>query len=143
MDSYPVTEQTQVKRLPKRGVYDKAQVHAILDEGFLCHVGFTLEPTTLRDSHRLCACRRKIYIHGSAASRMLRTLDQGIKVCVTVTLLDGLVLARSVFDHSMNYRSVVVWARSNRSRTATRRSTRCDALRITLSRSMARGPTAE
>lgn len=108
MDSYPVTEQTQVKRLPKRGVYDKAQVHAILDEGFLCHVGFTLgqQPCVIPTGY--VRAGEKIYIHGSTASRMLRTLDQGIKVCVTVTLLDGLVLARSVFDHSMNYRSVVI-----------------------------------
>jgi nitroimidazol reductase NimA-like FMN-containing flavoprotein (pyridoxamine 5'-phosphate oxidase superfamily) len=94
--------------MPKRGVYEREAIDAILDEGFLCHVGFAADgqpyviPTGyVRDGD-------KIYIHGSAASRMLRTLDQGVDVCVTVTLLDGLVLARSAFHHSMNYRSVVV-----------------------------------
>ena len=108
MEKYTPTDRTQVKRLPKRGVYDKEQVHAILDEGFLCHVGFVADgqpyviPTLyVRDGDR-------IYIHGSAASRMLRTLDEGADVCVTVTLVDGFVLARSAFHHSMNYRSVVV-----------------------------------
>jgi nitroimidazol reductase NimA-like FMN-containing flavoprotein (pyridoxamine 5'-phosphate oxidase superfamily) len=97
-----------VVREHERGVYDRASVNQILDEGFLCHVGFVLDgqpfviPTSYgRDGDVL-------YIHGSAASRMLRNLDQGIPVCITVTLLDGLVLARSVFNHSMNYRSVVI-----------------------------------
>jgi len=108
MENYTPTDRTQVRRLPKRGLYDKAQVHAILDEGYLCHVGFVaggqpfVIPTLYaRDGDR-------IYIHGSAASRMLRTLDEGADVCVTVTLVDGFVLARSAFHHSMNYRSVVV-----------------------------------
>jgi hypothetical protein len=102
------TTRTRVVREPQRAVYDRDTVNAILDEAFLCHVGFTVEgqpyviPTSYgRDGDTL-------YIHGSAASRMLRNLDQGIPVCVTVTLLDGLVLARSVFNHSMNYRSVVI-----------------------------------
>ncbi len=95
-------------REPHRGVYDRGTAYQILDEGFLCHVGFTVDsqpfviPTGYgRDGDNL-------YIHGSAASRMLKNLDKGIPVCVTVTLLDGLVLARSIFNHSMNYRSVVV-----------------------------------
>ena len=102
------TPRTRVVREPQRGVYDRDTVNQILDEAFLCHVGFTVEaqpfviPTSYgRDGDVL-------YIHGSAASRMLRNLDQGIPVCITVTLLDGLVLARSVFNHSMNYRSVVI-----------------------------------
>jgi len=97
-----------VKRLAKRGVYDKAQIHAILDEGYLCHVGFVVEgqPYVIPTGYaRSGDC---MYIHGSAASRMLRTLDQGVDVGVTVTLVDGFVLARSAFHHSMNYRSVVV-----------------------------------
>ena len=108
MDSYTPTSRTQVKRLPKRGVYDREQIHAILDEGYFCHVGFSIDgqpyviPTGYARSGEL------LYIHGSAASRMLRTLDQGIDLCVTVTLVDGFVLARSAFHHSMNYRSVVV-----------------------------------
>jgi nitroimidazol reductase NimA-like FMN-containing flavoprotein (pyridoxamine 5'-phosphate oxidase superfamily) len=108
MENYTPTDRTQLKRLPKRGLYDKEQVHAILDAGYLCHVGFMVDgqpyviPTLyVRDGDR-------IYFHGSAASRMLRTLDEGADVCVTVTLVDGFVLARSAFHHSMNYRSVVV-----------------------------------
>jgi nitroimidazol reductase NimA-like FMN-containing flavoprotein (pyridoxamine 5'-phosphate oxidase superfamily) len=102
------TPRTRVVRESDRGVYDRDTVNRILDEGFLCHVGFIVDgqayviPTSYgRDGDVL-------YIHGSAASRMLRNLDRGIPVCVTVTLLDGLVLARSVFNHSMNYRSVVI-----------------------------------
>jgi hypothetical protein len=102
------TPRTRVVREPQRAVYDRDAVNQILDEGFLCHVGFVADgqpyviPTSYgRDGNVL-------YIHGSAASRMLRNLDQGVPVCITVTLLDGLVLARSVFNHSMNYRSVVI-----------------------------------
>ena len=102
------TLRTRVIREPQRAVYDRDAVNHILDEGFLCHVGFVADgrpfviPTSYgRDGDAL-------YIHGSAASRMLRNLDQGIPVCITVTLLDGLVLARSIFNHSMNYRSVVI-----------------------------------
>jgi nitroimidazol reductase NimA-like FMN-containing flavoprotein (pyridoxamine 5'-phosphate oxidase superfamily) len=102
------TPRTRVIREPQNAVYNRDTVNAILDEAFLCHVGFAVEgqpyviPTSYgRDGDTL-------YIHGSSASRMLRNLDQGIPVCVTVTLLDGLVLARSIFNHSMNYRSVVI-----------------------------------
>ena len=102
------TPRTRVVREPQRAVYDRDAVNQILDEAFLCHVGFVADgqpyviPTSFgRDGDVL-------YIHGSAASRMLRNLDQGIPVCITVTLLDGLVLARSIFNHSMNYRSVVI-----------------------------------
>jgi nitroimidazol reductase NimA-like FMN-containing flavoprotein (pyridoxamine 5'-phosphate oxidase superfamily) len=99
---------TRVVREPDRGVYDREAVYKILDAGFLCHVGFVMEgqpfviPTSYgrQDDH--------LYIHGSAASRMLRQMKDGVQVCVTVTLLDGLVLARSIFNHSMNYRSVVI-----------------------------------
>ena len=102
------TQRTRVIREPERGVYDRETVYRILDEGFICHVGFAADgqpfviPTSYgRDGSNL-------YIHGSAASRMLRQMKQSVPVCVTVTLLDGLVLARSVFNHSMNYRSVVI-----------------------------------
>src|SRR3954462_8945695 len=102
------TPRTRVVREPERGVYDRETVYRILDEAFLCHVGFSVDgqpfviPTSYgrKDSN--------LYIHGSAASRMLRQMKEGVSVCVTVTLLDGLVLARSVFNHSMNYRSVVI-----------------------------------
>jgi nitroimidazol reductase NimA-like FMN-containing flavoprotein (pyridoxamine 5'-phosphate oxidase superfamily) len=108
MDRFPPTERTNVKRLPKRGVYDKARVHAILDEGLICHIGFTHDGQTYVIPTGYVRVDDRIYIHGSAASRMLGTLKQGIDICLTVTLLDGLVLARSAFHHSMNYRSVVV-----------------------------------
>jgi nitroimidazol reductase NimA-like FMN-containing flavoprotein (pyridoxamine 5'-phosphate oxidase superfamily) len=102
------TARTRVVREADRGVYDRETVHRILDEGFLCHAGFVVngQPFVIPTSYG-----RKdasLYIHGSAASRMLRQMKEGISVCITVTLLDGLVLARSVFNHSMNYRSVVI-----------------------------------
>src|SRR5271168_4601148 len=109
---YEPTERTQLKRLPKRASYDQAQIHAILDEGFLCHVGFVLDGQPYVIPTGYARSGEQLYIHGSAASRMLRTLAQGVDVCVTVTLLDGLVLARSAFHHSMNYRSVVVLGRA-------------------------------
>jgi len=108
MDAYTPTPRTQVKRLAKRGVYDKSQVHTILDEGFLCHVGFAVDGQPYVIPTGYARIGENIYIHGSAASRMLRTLDEGVDVCLTVTLVDGFVLARSAFHHSMNYRSVVV-----------------------------------
>ena len=108
MATYPPTERTRVARLPKRAVYDQAQVHAILDEGFFCHIGFTVDEQPYVIPTGYVRAGEKLYVHGSAASRMLRTLDKGIKVCITVTLVDGLVLARSSFHHSVNYRSVVI-----------------------------------
>jgi hypothetical protein len=108
MDQFPPTRRTQLKRLPKRGVYDKAAVHAILDEGLICHVGFTLDGQTYVIPTGYIRVEDCLYIHGSPASRMLGALSQASDVCVAVTLLDGLVLARSAFHHSMNYRSVVV-----------------------------------
>src|SRR5260221_10384872 len=108
MDSYTPTGRTEVRRLAQRGVYDKAQIHAILDEGYLCHVGFVVEGQPYVIPTGYARSGDRIYIHGSASSRMLRTLDQGFDVCLTVTLVDGFVLARSAFHHSMNYRSVVV-----------------------------------
>jgi uncharacterized protein len=102
------TARTRVVREPDRAVYDRETVYRILDEGFLCHVGFTVDgqPFVIPTSYGRKDAN--LYIHGSAASRMLRQMKEGIPVCITVTLLDGLVLARSVFNHSMNYRSVVV-----------------------------------
>src|SRR6185312_14622289 len=102
------TPRTSVIREPQRAVYDRDVVNRILDEGFICHVGFTLDgqPFVIPTSYG--RHEDVLYIHGSAASRMLRNAGAGIPLCVTVTLLDGLVLARSIFNHSMNYRSVVV-----------------------------------
>lgn len=102
------TPRTRVVREPQRAVYDRDVLNRILDEGFLCHVGFVVDgqPFVIPTSYG--RHEDALYIHGSAASRMLRNVSGGIPVCVTVTLLDGLVLARSIFNHSMNYRSVVV-----------------------------------
>ena len=107
-DSIAQTDRTRLRRLPKRGVFDRETINSILDEAFVCHIGFVVDgqpyviPTGFgRDDDDL-------YIHGSSASRMLRTLSTGVDVCFTATLIDGLVLARSAFHHSVNYRSVVV-----------------------------------
>jgi uncharacterized protein len=102
------TARTRVVREPHRGVYDRTAAYQILDEGFICHVGFVLDGQPFVIPTAYGRVGDNLYIHGSAASRMLRNLDKGISVCVTVTLLEGLVLARSIFNHSMNYRSVVV-----------------------------------
>lgn len=108
----PQTERTTLKRLPARGVYDRDVVYQILDEGFICHVGFAAEGRPFVIPTGYARVENQLYIHGSQASRMLRTLKTGIDVCVTVTLVDGLVLARSAFHHSMNYRSVLVFGQA-------------------------------
>ncbi len=97
-----------MQRLPARGNYDRETINSILDEGFICHVGFDLDGQPYVIPTGYARVRDDLYIHGSSASRMLRNIAKGINVCVTVTLIDGLVLARSAFHHSMNYRSVVV-----------------------------------
>jgi nitroimidazol reductase NimA-like FMN-containing flavoprotein (pyridoxamine 5'-phosphate oxidase superfamily) len=103
------TERTTLKRLPGRATYERDAIYQILDEGFVCHVGFIVEGQPIVIPTAYGRRQGTLYIHGSVASRMLRALADGIQVCVTVTLLDGLVLARSAFHHSMNYRSVVVF----------------------------------
>lgn len=108
-DTLEATQRTQIRRIPQRGEYDRETIYQILDEGLICHVGFAIDgqPFVIPTSYgRIKDC---LYIHGSPASRMLRSLSSGIEVCITVTLLDGLVLARSAFHHSMNYRSVVLF----------------------------------
>lgn len=110
---YTPTPRTRLVREPERAVYDREEAYRILDEGFLCHVGFVVEgqPFVIPTSYgRNNDC---LYIHGSAASRMLRQMKESLPVCITVTLLDGLVLARSIFNHSMNYRSVVVLGKAS------------------------------
>jgi nitroimidazol reductase NimA-like FMN-containing flavoprotein (pyridoxamine 5'-phosphate oxidase superfamily) len=102
------TERTRLRRYPARGDFDEATIRAILDEALVCHMGFAVDgqPYVIPT---LCArVDDELYVHGSAASRALRGLSGGIPVCVTATLIDGLVLARSAFHHSVNYRSVVV-----------------------------------
>lgn len=108
MSEFTPTERTQVKRLPKRGHYDRETVYAILDAGFVCHVGFNADGQPYVIPTNYGRAGDTLYLHGSAASRMLRTLSGGVPVCVTVTHVDGLVLARSAFHHSVNYRSVVI-----------------------------------
>ena len=108
MDNYTPTARTKIRRLPRRGNYDKLTVHAILDQGYICHVGFAVDAQPYVIPTVYARADATLYIHGSAVSRMLRTLAQTVPVCITVTLLDGLVLARSAFHHSLNYRSVVM-----------------------------------
>jgi nitroimidazol reductase NimA-like FMN-containing flavoprotein (pyridoxamine 5'-phosphate oxidase superfamily) len=106
------SDRTRVRRLGERGRYDAETIHAILDEALICHVGFVVneQPVVIPTIHWRDG--EMLYFHGSAASRMLRSLRDGVDACVTVTLLDGLVLARSAFHHSMNYRSVVVFGKA-------------------------------
>ncbi|MEO1350352.1 MAG: pyridoxamine 5'-phosphate oxidase family protein [Cyanobacteria bacterium J06635_15] len=111
-ETLPVTDRSKVKRRAPRGHYDRALINQILDEALVVHVGFVVDKQPFvipmgygRDGDRL-------YIHGSTASRMLKTLEKGVEVCVTATLLDGLVIARSLFHHSMNYRSAVLFGRA-------------------------------
>ena len=108
MSQFQPTERTRLRRLPDRGVYDQDQIAAILDEGFICHVGFGVDDRPYVIPTIYVRCGDQLYLHGSAASRMLRSVREGIPVCVTVTHVDGLVLARSAFNHSVNYRSVVI-----------------------------------
>ena len=110
---FPQTQRTTLKRLPKRGVYDRELVYRILDEGFVCHVSFTVDGQPFVIPTGYARMEDQLYIHGSQVSRTLRTLSQGIEVCVAVTLVDGLVLARSAFHHSLNYRSVVIFGRAS------------------------------
>ena len=105
---FPVTDRTRVIREANRAVYDRDAIYGILDEGLVCHVGFASEGQPFVIPTMYARVGDSLYFHGSAASRMLRRAGNGTPVCITVTLLDGLVLARSVFNHSMNYRSVVV-----------------------------------
>jgi uncharacterized protein len=107
------TERSRVKRLPKRAAYDAATIHAILDAAFLAHVGFAAGDQPFVIPTLYGRKEDKLYLHGSAASRMLREVDKGIPICVTVTLVDALVLARSAFHHSMNYRSVVAFGQAH------------------------------
>jgi uncharacterized protein len=106
-ETFTPNQRTLVVREPHRGAYDRETIDKILDEGLVCHVGFTLEGQPYVIPTMYARVGDSIYFHGSAASRMLRGASAGMAVCVTVTLVDGLVLARSVFNHSMNYRSVV------------------------------------
>jgi uncharacterized protein len=108
-DDFKPTARSRVKRMPKRGHYDRATVYAILDAGVLCHVGYTIEGKPYVTPTNYWREGNHVYWHGSSASRMLRTLEKGVPVCLTVTHLDGFVLARSGFHHSVNYRAVMAF----------------------------------
>ena len=112
MEQLSETQRTTLKRLPKRGSHERDVINQILDEGFICHIGFAIDGQPFVIPTGYARAGDKLFIHGSQASRMLRALKEGIDACVTVTLIDGLVLARSAFHHSMNYRSVVVFGRA-------------------------------
>ncbi len=99
---------TEVRRVPQRAAYDRATIEAILDEGLVCHVGISVDGQPYVIPMNYGRAGDRLYLHGSQASRLLRSVGSGVPVCVTVTLLDGLVLARSAYHHSMNYRSVVI-----------------------------------
>jgi nitroimidazol reductase NimA-like FMN-containing flavoprotein (pyridoxamine 5'-phosphate oxidase superfamily) len=107
-----LTDRTRLRRLPERGTHDRQVVNAILDAGFLCHVGFVVDGQPYVIPTGYVRADESIYVHGSAASRMVRSVATGIDICLTVTLVDGFVLARSSFHHSVNYRSVVVVGRA-------------------------------
>jgi nitroimidazol reductase NimA-like FMN-containing flavoprotein (pyridoxamine 5'-phosphate oxidase superfamily) len=109
-----VAARTRVRRHPERGVYERAQIDAVLDEALVCHVGFAVEgrPYVIPTIHARAG--DTLYFHGSPASRMLKTLAGGVDVCVTATIVDGIVFARSHFNHSLNYRSAVVFGRARR-----------------------------
>ncbi len=108
----PPSTRATVRRLAERGHYDRTSIDAILDEALICHVGITTDdgPVVIPTIHARIG--DSLYVHGSPAGRLWRTLGTGVEVCVTVTLVDGLVLARSAFHHSMNYRSVVIFGRA-------------------------------
>jgi len=108
MNDYALTPRTKVKRKPERGHYDRATVHAILDAGLICHVGYVLDGQPYVTPTAYWREGEHVYWHGSSASRMLKALKTGIPACLTVAHLDGLVLARSGFHHSLNYRSVMI-----------------------------------
>ena len=109
LDRFPVTNRSKVRRLPKRGSAERTQVYAILDAHFLCHIGYVIDGQPYVTPTGYWRHGDRIYWHGSSASRMLRAQTAGIPVCLTVTLVDGLVLARSGFHHSINYRSVMAF----------------------------------
>jgi nitroimidazol reductase NimA-like FMN-containing flavoprotein (pyridoxamine 5'-phosphate oxidase superfamily) len=112
MSETPPSERTRVKRLPERGAYDRETVYSILDEGLVCHVGIAVEGQPFVIPMAYARMGDTLLLHGSGGSRVMRALQAGAEVCVAVTHLDGLVLARSAFHHSMNYRSVVIFGKA-------------------------------
>jgi len=111
-DNQAPSERTRVKRLPKRGAYDRETIHRILDEGLVAHVGLVVDGNPVVTPMTYARDGERLLFHGSTASRTMRTLASGAEACVAVTQVDALVLARSAFHHSMNYRSVVVFGKA-------------------------------
>jgi hypothetical protein len=114
MDQFPITDRTKITRLPKRGTYDVATVHSILDEAFVCTVAYVHEGQPFQIPTGFARVGNTVYIHGSVGAWYMRQIAEGAQVCVSTTLLDGMVLARSAFHHSVNYRSVVFFAKGRR-----------------------------
>jgi len=125
---YAPDVRTTVRRMPERARYDRELVHSILDEALVCQVGFVHDGQPVVIPTTFVRAGETLYVHGSPASRMLRTLSGGVDVCVTVTLLDALVLARSTVHHSMNYRSVVVMGRAHKVDDAAQKAVALEAL---------------
>lgn len=111
MKTYPITEKTTISRTAKRGTYDSATIFEILDEGLFCQIAYVQDDSPMMIPTGYCRIGDKLYIHGSVGSHFLRALSDGRTVCLSVSLIDGLVLARSAFHHSVNYRSVVIFAK--------------------------------
>jgi uncharacterized protein len=111
MNNFIPTEKTKVNRLPKRGYYDMETIYSILDEGIICHVGFLINNKPFVIPTAYVRVDDHIYIHGAKSNQMINAINEGSEACITVTLLDGYVLARSAFHHSMNYRSVVMFGK--------------------------------
>ena len=128
MEELHTTERTRLKRLPKRGSYDRGTINAIIDEALFCHVGFVHAgaPFVIPTLH--IRIGENLYVHGSAASRMIRTASEGIPLCVTVTHIDSLILARSAFHHSVDYRSVVILGTAHEVEDATEKTQVLEAL---------------
>jgi nitroimidazol reductase NimA-like FMN-containing flavoprotein (pyridoxamine 5'-phosphate oxidase superfamily) len=111
MSTFPITDKTKITRLPKRGVYDKETIYSILDEALYCNLAFVKDGLPFQIPTGFCRIEDKIYIHGSVGSAYMRELQsKKIPVCISATLMDGIVLARSAFHHSVNYRSVVIFS---------------------------------
>jgi nitroimidazol reductase NimA-like FMN-containing flavoprotein (pyridoxamine 5'-phosphate oxidase superfamily) len=106
------TDRTKVRRIPKRGHYDKKTIYSIIDEAMICHVGFVMNDTPYVIPTIHARIDDTLYLHGSVASQMLDSVTKS-NICITMTIVDGIVLARSLFHHSMNYRSVVVLGKGN------------------------------
>ena len=125
--SFPVSERSKVRRLPKRGSQERADVYAILDSNILCHIAYVIEGQPFVTPTGYWREGDRLYWHGSSASRMLRSQSAGLPVCLTVTHFDGLVLARSGFHHSINYRSVMAFGRASRIDDPTEKQTAVEA----------------